>query len=496
MVGLTLEPELSAVPAGGPAKVLIDAKVTVSSLAAAAPRPRLDCVLVLDVSSSMRSEGKIELSKKTLRFAIEDAQPCDRIAIVTYSDKAESVLPLTLMTPANRAIALSVVDTIEARGSTALCAGLVEGMRASQAACPAASPAAEVTSVLMCTDGHANRGPRGAKEIIEAMRSPWDHSPEGTTAMAVGRAGNGGAGSGASLYTFGFGSDHDAELLRELADAGGGVYYHVESADRIAESFADAIGGLSSTVAKGGRLEFEAGPGAVIERFWTSFEHAVAPDGQTGWVRLRDLQEGETKDVLLSLTLPAVAEPGLAAGDGTVADITSEPCLRARCAFVDITGPTAAPQCVEAAIAVARPPGLAGEPPLRNTEVRLQWARFRTAEVIRECDEKAAKGAIAEARAEASRARAEIQALASELEAATGAPPELLRSIDADYQVCLDGLASKERYRAHGRFKMKQKAHKHMWQRSAEAEDNFYTTPQSTQKKGRWLAMSGGAEEE
>ena len=48
---------------------------------------------------------------------------------------------------------------------------------------------------------------------------------------------------------------------------------------------ADAIGGLSSTVAKGARLEFEAASGAVIEKLWTTFEHEIAADGQTGWVR-------------------------------------------------------------------------------------------------------------------------------------------------------------------------------------------------------------------
>merc|ERR1719313_2933678 len=99
------------------------------------------------------------------------------------------------MTPANRAIALAVVDTIVARGSTALCAGLVEGMRAACSPSTGAGDtgrsgngAAEVVSVLMCTDGHANRGPRSAKEIIEAMRSPWGHNPEVIAPAAGDRA--------------------------------------------------------------------------------------------------------------------------------------------------------------------------------------------------------------------------------------------------------------------------------------------------------------------
>ena len=37
----------------------------------------------------------------------------------------------------------------------------------------------------------------------------------------------------ASVYTFGFGSDHNAEMLKEISDAGGGMYYFIENTDKV-----------------------------------------------------------------------------------------------------------------------------------------------------------------------------------------------------------------------------------------------------------------------
>ena len=48
------------------------------------------------------------------------------------------------------------------------------------------------------------------------------------------------------IYTFGFGSDHDEQLLSDIASAGQGSYYYVEKEDQIAAAFADALGGLLS----------------------------------------------------------------------------------------------------------------------------------------------------------------------------------------------------------------------------------------------------------
>ncbi|CAE7530432.1 YAF9 [Symbiodinium necroappetens] len=50
-----------------------------------------------------------------------------------------------------------------------------------------------------------------------------------------------------TISTFGFGADHNAEMLCRLADTADGTYSHVETEDQIAEAVGEALGGLLST---------------------------------------------------------------------------------------------------------------------------------------------------------------------------------------------------------------------------------------------------------
>ena len=36
-----------------------------------------------------------------------------------------------------------------------------------------------------------------------------------------------------TVYTFGFGSDHDSSLLEAISTQGGGVYYYIDSNDKV-----------------------------------------------------------------------------------------------------------------------------------------------------------------------------------------------------------------------------------------------------------------------
>ena len=37
----------------------------------------------------------------------------------------------------------------------------------------------------------------------------------------------------ATVYTFGFGSDHDASMLTAISEAGNGMYYYIENEDKV-----------------------------------------------------------------------------------------------------------------------------------------------------------------------------------------------------------------------------------------------------------------------
>ena len=48
----------------------------------------------------------------------------------------------------------------------------------------------------------------------------------------------------------GMGGEHDASMLRAIADAGSGLFYYINNVDCIPDSFCDCLGGLLSVSAQ------------------------------------------------------------------------------------------------------------------------------------------------------------------------------------------------------------------------------------------------------
>jgi hypothetical protein len=111
-----------------------------------------------------------------------------------------------------------------------------------------------------------------------------------------------------TIYTFGFGNDHDAGLLEAISQAAEGAYYYIDTAEKIPESFADCLGGLLSVVGQNMEISLTCANGCSMPDV-----HAKNPakmsDGNTKClIQLGDLQSEEERDVVLEVTLPATGE--------------------------------------------------------------------------------------------------------------------------------------------------------------------------------------------
>jgi hypothetical protein len=146
-----------------------------------------------------------------------------------------------------------------------------------------------VRSVFLFTDGQANEGITDETKLVSMVRKMADQKHR------------------VRLYTFGFGADHSEELLSKLAEAGSGSYYFIEKEDNIATAFADALGGLLSVVAQNVKLTFVPAPGVVVDEVHTSFGTSEEGGGRRS-VRIGDLLSEESKDTLLDVRLPALAD--------------------------------------------------------------------------------------------------------------------------------------------------------------------------------------------
>merc|ERR550514_1662032 len=108
---------------------------------------------------------------------------------------------------------------------------------------------------MLFTDGLANEGIRDTQQLVSAVNGAL------TAASAK-------LGGPISLFSFGFGSDHNEDCLRSLATGSGaaGLYYYVAKSEDIPNAFADCLGGLTSVVAQNASLSLEGVGGATVAR--------------------------------------------------------------------------------------------------------------------------------------------------------------------------------------------------------------------------------------
>merc|ERR1719494_348926 len=97
-------------------------------------------------------------------------------------------------------------------------------------------------SVFLFTDGLANQGVTTTPGIINAAK--------GASEAIMGK-------NPCTVHCFGFGADHDHDMLAKLAEACGGDYIFIENEGAIGNAFAQALGGLLSVVGQNITLDID-----------------------------------------------------------------------------------------------------------------------------------------------------------------------------------------------------------------------------------------------
>eukprot|EP01083_Nonionella_stella_P010354 29490_1 len=329
----------------------------------------IDLICVVDESSSMGGD-RIDLVKETLRFIIDNLSDLDSFGIVGYSNTSHIRLPLTKMNSNGQTQARASLAHIRASGVTALCDGLLTGIKMMNERVHQNG----ISSVLLLTDGEANRGYTTAEEIIEAIKGKpvvkatdksnvrhgdWvcpycsDHNfasrnvcrkcGKGTKPKGLkGRAGDWDCPQcgvmnfakrnqcfkchtkkpkepvqpkeeeakekdipfklNCTINTFGFGADHNEDLLTKISEFGNGMYVYIQDTSMIADSFAECLGGLVSVFGLDLKVKVEALNGVGINRCLSTGYDIVAEDGIYN-IFIKNIQSEEHKDLLFELSL-------------------------------------------------------------------------------------------------------------------------------------------------------------------------------------------------
>jgi len=189
----------------------------------ARPRPPLNLALVIDRSGSM-SGTQLSYARKAARFLAGELTERDRLAIVTFDDEVEVLVPSQPVS--NPQLFINAINTIDCGGTTALFDGWLAGaMQVANHLDPAA-----LNRVLLLSDGGANVGVVDSTEIASKVAGLSQR--------------------GISTSAFGLGSGFDEDLMGAMAGAGDGTLAHIESPAQLADLYASELDGLVRTLGK------------------------------------------------------------------------------------------------------------------------------------------------------------------------------------------------------------------------------------------------------
>ncbi len=204
-------------------------------------RPPAALTFVIDVSGSMAEPGRLDLAQDALRTMTNRLRDDDSVAIVTFSDEAETILPMTRLDD-DRDEVLDAVDSLEPTDSTNLAAGVetgyetaVDGLRKGA-----------TNRVVLLSDALANTGATDADTILERIAS--ERREHGIT-----------------LFGVGVGSDYGDDLMEQLADRGDGHTTYVSTEEEAEEVFCEELPRHVDLTARDAKVQVAFDPTTVEE---------------------------------------------------------------------------------------------------------------------------------------------------------------------------------------------------------------------------------------
>ena len=199
----------------------------------------VDMVVVLDRSGSMQGE-KIRQAKQSLLNLINMLSPQDRLALVSYADNVQTHANLLNITPTNRFLLQSAINSIRAGGSTNLGSGLQQGIAIMQKSLAAGRSG----SIILVSDGHANRGITDPQSLGRMATAAQKHE--------------------FGISTVGVGIDFNEQLMTTIADQGAGKYYYLDEPEKFADILHNEFEHARMTVASNIAVEIPLSDGVTL----------------------------------------------------------------------------------------------------------------------------------------------------------------------------------------------------------------------------------------
>jgi len=206
-------------------------------------------------------------------------------------------------------------------------------------------------------------------------------------------------GAPVSLFCFGYGSDHNSEMLEAISEATpGGGYYFVENDSDVFTAFGDAMGGIMSVMAQSAVLKISVPPAAAecgVKIREVHHDKKVDRGDGSFTVNMGDFYAEERRDVIVDFDL---------------ANVTSnEPVLHlvANLSYMNVLTKKNT-QAGPRDCSISRPDS--ADTSAVNQAVEAQWLRVRVVQEMEEADKEARNNNRVQAQARLRTMAATIQA--------------------------------------------------------------------------------------
>ncbi|MFC9619179.1 von Willebrand factor type A domain-containing protein [Streptomyces sp. NPDC056930] len=205
-------------------------------------RPPTALTFVVDISGSMAEPGRLDLVKKSLGILTDELRDDDSISLVTFSDEAKTLLPMTRLRD-HRGRIRDRVDSMEPTDSTNVEAGIRRGYdEAVDGRVKGAN-----NRVVLLSDALANTGETDAEAILERIDSARREY-------------------GITLFGVGVGSDYGDALMEQLTNKGDGHTTYIADETQARKVFVDQLPAHLELTARDAKAQVAFDP-ETVEKF-------------------------------------------------------------------------------------------------------------------------------------------------------------------------------------------------------------------------------------
>ncbi|WP_373648855.1 vWA domain-containing protein [Streptomyces sp. st140] len=183
----------------------------------ASERPPAALTFVVDISGSMSETGRLDLVRKSLTILTDELRDDDSLSLVTFSNEAETRLPMTRV-KGNRNRIKDVVAEMEPAQSTNVEAGITRGYEESVEG----HREGATNRVVLLSDALANTGDTEAEGILKKIDSARREY-------------------GITLFGVGVGSDYGDAFMEQLTNKGDGNTTYVGDETQARKVFVDQL---------------------------------------------------------------------------------------------------------------------------------------------------------------------------------------------------------------------------------------------------------------